>query len=305
MAWTTDDLVSEVRLKAWLPDADDLSAADLLRFGDDALRSLISALVKTGREEHWIETYTVTAAQRTRIPRRAHGRALRSVHSVSPEGDEFPFQIVPLVDAWMFGESNVTSMGYVEGDELVMLGTPPSGWSVRLRYLRRPSRLVPVSECRFASSVGTLDATISGDIPAAWVASAILDLVRGSEPHGPRADDLTIDSVSAPDITFTSSLPDDVETVPTGTAEAGVEPDYFCARDTTCLPPVPSALAPALVWLTVAGVHDAQKNLAQAQAARASAAEHMGAARAILEPRIASQTPAIVRRSGPLRGRRW
>lgn len=301
MAWTTDDLVSEVRLKAWLPDADDLSASDLLSFADDALRSLIAALVKTGREERWVERSTVAAASRVAIPRRALGGALRTVHAVSPAGDEHPFTFVTPAEAWMFGTPDSAGWGYIEGDELVLLGTPPSGWSIRFRYLRRPSRLVPVSECRTATNQPAADTlSLASSTPAAWQSTgAILDLVSGSEPHGPVVDDAAVLAYINPNLQFTAALPTvDISQV------AGTEPDYVCLRDTTCLPPIPSSLRSALVWLTVGELHEAQKNVAQAQGARDRAAEHMGAARAVLEPRVASQTPAIVRRSGPLRGRR-
>lgn len=302
---TTDDLVSEVRLKAWLPDADDLSSTEILSFAQDELLAAVSATIKVGHEEQGVEVLDVALAARVSIPRRAQGRAFRSLSWLSTAGEEVPAVFVPLAERWRYGAVSASTAPcplILEGDEVVMLGAPPaSGWSLRFRYVRRPPKLVLLAECRAivavpAPSFPALGAlTCASAAPASFlVAGTILDLVRSGEPYGPRYDDLVVVSAADPTISFSSAVSSAVAATATG-----AEPDYLCPRDSSCFPPIPASMWPALVSATVGAIHEAQNNQAQASRSAERTAAALRSGKALLEPRKPSS--AIVRRDSPLR----
>src|SRR5690348_5399603 len=105
MSQTTDDLVADVRNLANLPDAGQYDAATILSFADAEMTTVLAALVKTARQEHWM-TPTDAACNGTKtvfaIPRRALDRAYRQVSLVDAStGIEIPcYEIGPGEGTW-------------------------------------------------------------------------------------------------------------------------------------------------------------------------------------------------------------
>lgn len=305
MAWTTDDLVSEVRLKAWLPTADDLSPTDILSFANDELQVLVAATLKTGQEEHWVtrEDVSITSS-RVRLPRRALARAMRAITVLDPSGTEGRFDLLPAGEAWSRGSGTAPTVGYVEGEELVFLGTPAAGWKVRFRYLARPSRLVPVASCAaISSALSTTTIKVTTPPAELTTVNALVDIVRGDEPFGLSYIDRDVKTWSDPNLTFQDSTPVEVAAIaaPTG---PGTRVDYLCPRDCTCYPPIPFALWPLLVASTATAIHEAQANRVQAASSGARAGRQTQAARGLFEPRVQTGGPSVIQRRGPLRGGR-
>lgn len=308
MAWTSDDLVSQVRLEGWLPDADDLSSANILSLADAELQSIVSGRLKVAREEHWVVTSDVSAsAQRIRLPRRCLGRAVRGVSLVDAAGTESPFSLIDPSEAAMFGVASgtvVPDVGHFEDDELVFLATPASGYSIRFRYVRRPSQLVLASSCAaIQAPTSTTTFKLVAATPPATITTvaALWDVVRGDEPFSVLYEDRKTSAWSTPDITFATTPIVVAEVSPAGNpAPPGTRVDYACPRDQTCFPPLPTALFPVLVAATVLSIHTAQQNASRADLARARLAERIASARALMEPRTPKGAP-MVRHGSPLR----
>ena len=321
MAWTTDDLVAQFRLEAWLADADDLGAAGALLLGDAELRSIVSGRLKVGREEHWLFTSDVAITTvRIRLPRRCLARAVRVLTVVDSAGAEQPFELVEASEAWRFGSTGTATpvRGYLEDDEVVLVASPSSGYSLRFKYLRRPSRLVPVASC---AGINTATSTVllkmltaSGSAPATLTtANAYVDIVKGDEPHSVLFEDRRVASYSGSDLTLDAATPIVTADINSAGNPAlpGARVDYVCPRDQTCLPALPAPLCDVLVSAMVVSYASATTNEKLERSARAKLGERIAAARAIMEPRT-SKKPSLVRHDSPLRmgrfgsrGSRW
>lgn len=305
MAWTSDDLVTQVRLEGWLPDADDLSSAQILSLADAQLQSIVSGRLKVAKEEHWVVTEDLSAtAQRIRLPRRCLARAVRRLVTVEPSGNVVPFTLISPDDAVYLGATSTVTptAGYLEGEHLVLLGTPAAGYSIRVSYLRRPSRLVLTTDCATiyqAAAPATLQAHLASVPAGVGTAGAIVDIVRGEEPFDLLYTDIAVNfSGGSWTLLGGATIGDDIAS-PLDIAP-GERVDYVCPRDQTCYPPLPSVLWGVLVAATVKAIHVAQQNAERAALADATLQERIADARALMEPR-SSLRASLVRLSSPLR----
>jgi hypothetical protein len=324
VAKTCTDLLAAVRRAAFLPDASDQSSSDLLAFADQELETLISEAVVLGRGEHWYATEDTTIAAGTtsyRLPRRLLGRAVRGVTVVPPSRPEYPLaQVDPIELRSLFSSGAVSNPGYFafEGD-FVKLGAVPAeaGWTLRVHYIMRPSKLVEVSATENAqvyAAVSTTNVRIIETAPSTNLTTALglVDIVRGSEPYDVIFLDRKVSvsqAFSAPNFYFESSTPIVVADIASlaSPLTPGQEPARLMQRDQTCLPPIPAALWTSLVYATAAAALAAVRDPGASQmAARAMAAKSQ--AMNLMEPRDERQTQTIVNPHSGLRSRgvrRW
>ncbi len=320
MAFTTDELLRRVRLLAFLPDAGGPTDAELLEVANDELRTLVAARLAAAREEHWVKTEDVpivAGVRRYRLLRRALGRIVRSVRLVE-QSTQRVIDLHENSDAptgSYVGASWAAGMNvyYWEDDFLVFPIQPPTGWSIRIRYLRRPSRLVKASECaaiEYAASTTSLHVTSS---PATWPGGYYLDIVRGDAPFDLSYVDLVLSGGAG---TTTINLVPDTPIVVADFVDLVTYPndraDYLCPRDTTCYPQLPEELHPVLVAAVARRALEAVRDKEGAELARATLAERAKAASDIIEPRneersepLGSRYSAMRGGSGGLGRRRW
>lgn len=313
--FTSDELVEKVKDITFLPDAHELtlnSGAKILSIADDEVETLLAARVKTAASDHWAKVEDLPIVQGTlryRIPRRALGRALASVSLASlSSGGVTPLSEIPasaatgITGASWNGRNGVY---YVEDDFLVFPVQPPAGYSLRVRYLRRPNRLVPIASA--AAITQAIDATHIGlaSAPASFVApkDQYFDIVRGDAPFDLMYVDLRIKNIVAPgSVALTSpstiSIADFVDT----SAILNDRVDYLCLRDQTVYPQLPAELHPVLVSAVALRVMESIKDGPGAEAARATARERAASASAIIEPRNQDRSRPIVNRYSALRG---
>ena len=162
MAWTTTELLAKARLLAYLPSASTLAFtnAELLSIGDKATSDRFTPWLVQKRVELFVRRSDVAIVLGTdayRLPARAYGSKLRSVTFIDSNGNGYP------VDEWTLdrrdkllqGNPFLGSGGYafcLEGDNLLLLPVPQTAGTLRMRYYRRPSKLVLVT----ASGVGQI-----------------------------------------------------------------------------------------------------------------------------------------------------
>lgn len=290
MSWTTDDLLAEVRRAIFAPDTSDQSDTDLLRFGDQALNTLIAASVRAGRGEHWLYTLDHTIVPGTveyDMPRRALGRTLRGVVLVSSSGESRALQQVDalrLREAYSSTSTSGMPQWYAFEGEKVRLGVVPSSgtWTLRLFYLMSPPRLIPTtSGVSITGVTGSTTVTTASDPLPSGVASGYVDVVSGTEPYRILSADNKVSLFSAPTITFNTSISGLGLASP---VVANRQPDYVVPAEQSVYPPIPRPMWPALVSetarLALRAVRDPQ---AASMAVEAQA--HLGAARDIMNPR--------------------
>lgn len=253
MSATTDDLVADVRSLARLPDAGDPDASGILRFADAEMVTMLSALVKTARMEHWMAPNDYAgdgSTTRFRLPRRALDRAYRSVTVLDPTGNELPAYEVSAGSTYTWARSE--RRYYVEADTLVFLAAPSVSYTVRVRARRRSSKLVATTDCcaiDHALTTTTLAMVVTA-VPT-WMSAVdtkvYTDIVRGDSPYDVQYEDRILSTFSSPTLEFSSLTPIVVADFVNLTNIANDRVDYVCKRDQTCYPPLPEAAFPALV----------------------------------------------------------
>lgn len=239
-AITADQLLERVKARAQIPASEGrLSDAEILALAGDALLVSVGREVYDADDGRWIHTAedaALTAGEaRYRLPSRAWGSDLDGALLVDSAGNAWPLDYVDRDDAWQWQRSTGCPAAYtIEGDSLRLLPTPgDTSVSLRVRYMRRPSRLVTVAEAALIASVASGSVTV-GTVPSTWGASETLDIIRG-EHHGTSiADDLAA-TIASTTITIAGGVPDLVA--------AG---DYVCLAGESCVVQAPDVAIPYL-----------------------------------------------------------
>lgn len=318
-AFTSDDLVARIRREARLPDASDILASDLLALADEEILTLIGDRIKARRAEHWvvIEDHAVSQSVTNNvpltydIPRRAFGRMLRSITMVTAQGAELPMIEIDPAQGWQ--GVPVPRTYYFQDDKIVCAPLP--GYTIRFRYLRRPSQLVAVSEGAAISSATNSTSIVvtnapswltafsgpfigPGPFPTAWV-----DVVRGDAPFSLSYFDLALSAYSAPTVTFDSSTPIDTADFVDLGAVTNARQDYLCDRDQTVYPQLPEEMIPVLVSACVRRVLEEIRDAEGAAIAQTTLLARQKAAQDIIAPRNEQGARKLVNRFSPLRTR--
>jgi hypothetical protein len=306
VAWTTDDFVEKVRLGAMLPDASDITAADILSLGDDELGTVLTTGLKTAREGYWDKLEDIalsTSVRRYRLPRRASLRGARSVSLVDAAGKESPFDGVESTEP-AYGTNGGSRRFYLEDDFLVFMGDPEAGYSLRVRYQRRPSKLVPVASCSAITSCPSSATLLMTSATQLFATKLLVDVVRGDAPFDLMYTDLKVNGFALSVYTFGTTLSGTLDTAVFAdlTAITNERQDYLCPRDTTCYPPLPLELQPVLVSAVVRRVMEITGDRAGAGIANATMNERLKGMTSAIQPRVQNETRLLTNRSTSLRG---
>jgi len=315
MAYSTDDLVTAVRRLAYLPDASDITAAEILTRADEELVTIVADCMKSAREGFWLthEDQALSPSVKSYpIPRRALGRGVVGVQMVTSDGVAFTIPQIDPVVGWNGRTVTINSYCYsFQADNIVFPSPPPSGYSLRVQYMRETNRLVPTSSCaaiEYASSTTSLHVTGS---PSTWPVGYYLDIVRGDAPFDLSYVDLVLSGGAG---TTTILLDPATPIVTADFVDLSTYPndraDYLCPRDTTCYPPLPIAYQPVLEAAVAAQVAESLKDSETADMLGRRLERRKRAAADITEPRNQEGSRPITRIRSPLRqtvgiGRRW
>lgn len=300
-AVTSDALLARVKRAAMMPTADGrLTDAEILTALDDVIDTQLGRAVYDADDGRWVETaadVAVTAGRSDyRLPERAWADGIRQVMLVDPTtGTEIPLDYVDLADAYELRNAGVwAAPAYtLVADAIRLLPTPAdSAYSLRVAYLRQPSRLVAVSACALVSTVSSSTIGAAAALPSSMSGTEVVDVVRGTNGR-----------VLETDVTVTASTPNLTRGAGAwGTSGIGaiVAGDYVCLAGETCVVPVPRV---AIAYLVELGARQVCIDLGDAEGARdrAATAEE---ARKDMEQGIAERSrtrPAVINRFSPLR----
>ena len=328
MAWTADDLVAAVRRRAQLPDeaADGaIDDADILMFADEELSLRLVPLVRSCRGDYWVtdsvplgDGYQGTAVPieagvaAYRVPLRAQTSGLRDVTVIDSGGVSYPIPQIATEDVWRYQQpangivgSLASSAFYMEGTNLVIVPTPSdSGWSLRMRYHRSHSILVP--NVQTGTTVWAGGPTLVVDNPPAdWVAGPsglVIDLPFSSPPFGMATMDLVVTAITptSPTVSEFNVIGIYTRNLPT------FEPMRVCLRGTTCVIDLPRECWPLLVSAVTSRVLDVIGDREGAKLEYALYAQEAANVTLLLTPRIEGNKIRIVDRNSLLRSqRRW
>lgn len=169
----SDEAITKIRRGAFIPDThpEYTNALTLGEF-NDTFANVFGSLIVASLGNFWLKHYdtvTIAARDRYRIPARALMGGVKQVLMADPSGNYYPLdEATPAQIPDIDGDSSRTAQlpGYytIEGDQVVLLPTPSTaGTALRMSYYLRPSRLVTSQSSVLA---GAGDAVIRGLITA-------------------------------------------------------------------------------------------------------------------------------------------
>jgi hypothetical protein len=295
MAWTVEDLIASVKRRAMIPTAQGtFQTADFLAIANEEMQGYIVPLLLSQRPDLWIVHYDVTLSNNVleyRLPTRAIGQSLRSVHIINTlnQLESFPKIARENLDGASRGF-------YIDGNVLVLAVSNPNdvgniGSGLRMTYHQRPNTLVSSTAVGVVSTVDTVlkKVTLTGTAPAGFGGANVFDILRGRPGYEWLAMDRA-GTVSGTSITFADALP--------GELVAG---DVIALAGEGNYPQVPPEIHGLLAQRVAVKCLEAMGDTEGIQAAAGIMAGMEKDAVRMVSPRVAGNTERIVNRSSPFR----
>jgi hypothetical protein len=296
--WRADDLVAAVRLRCRLPDGDAaVSDAEILALADEEMLLTLTPAVRLAKAEYGV-TYsdtTISGLTRTvRIPSRAQSGGLRDVLLVNSDGVGVGLPRIPVEERERYaaGAGPYWPHGVafsVEGDKVYVLPGNAGGgtsFTLRLKYYRRPGRLV------LAASAARIISISGADLTVAAIGDAgdgnIVDIVQGAPNFDLLEEDITAD-YAGPVMTLDAPNPE----IARG--------DYITLSGTSPVVQLPDALHPVLVAAVSVRVYELMGNAAATELAQKKLSDSLSRVNRLINPRIEGEESPIVNRYSPLR----
>ena len=305
MAWTADNLLTNVRLRARIPDGSSVASdAELLLLADELVADTFLPLIRGAAEEYMVAQQDTTITSGTaayRIPERAQVQGLRDVILVqASSGDGVSMPRVPLEEraAYTSGPAPGWRAGVgfcVQGDKVILLPSPTqSGFTLRMRYYQRPSRLVPAASAAKVTVISATPSFTVDAVPSTWTTSLKYDTIEGTPGFDWLGLDATATTASGTTMAFAA----------TPSSEIAIG-DYFALAGETPVPQIPAELHSTLVLALVARVHGMVGDAQAEDRALRQLAGRLEAAKTLLAPRVDGEEIRIINRTSPLRSGRW
>lgn len=302
MTWTASDLLTNVKLRGLFPSTFTLEDTELLRIADGELQTLLYPQVIRTAEEYYVTYEDVPIVSGTslyRIPTRAMLGRLRHLTLLAPDGNEYQIPQVPPervtnYQTWNQSGFDPRLVFAMRGDRVFLSPVPDSGvsgYSLRMYFFRRPSRLV--AEVSLSASQITAINTSSGLVsfsPAQiWTTANRFDFVQANPQFDVLAYGQTASSLSG-GATF-SSLPDDLAVG-----------DWICLQGESPIVQLPELFHPLLESAVVIRCLVMLGDREGADAERMAYAEQLGLVQQILGAgRVKGATQRVINRHSPLR----
>lgn len=285
MAWTTTDLLADVRRRAMLPSASTQGTtdADLLEYANNEMFTNLVPLVMSANEEFFVMTSDVSLVGGQgayRMPNRSAGSKLRDVNYIMGAALLNLARIEPeQLTQFVLSASGMPAGFYLEAGTVNLVPRPTSPGTLRVKWFTRPGRLTKtaadyaVIQAVAYSGGNTVKVSVATGFS---VASQTLDVIAFRPPF----EYLVVDGASSvavnTDINGNPSFTVDTWTLtvssPT-TPAPDLSPniavgDYLCVSDKSPLMQIPVEMHSLLAQRIVCAVMESygyQERWAQAQ----------------------------------------
>ena len=253
MAYTTDDLLTQVRISCFLPSSQStFTDAQILSLGDDEILSSFAPLLVSLNQNIYLESVTtpfVANQDRYVFNKYAMWNKLRRADRVVGTN------IVELhhveVDELMYYSQAGTPRGYyLDNDSIIIVPVPASSTdSLRYWIYRRPGRMVVTSAAAKVQSINyaTGAVTYTAVPPSTFTATSTHDFYAGRPPFRRVGTEVTATALAA-----------NVQTFPAASVAGLLPNDYVCVVEETVFPPLVAELHPFLQDAIIASMSKAQ-----------------------------------------------
>lgn len=243
LIYDTDDLLEAVKNSGMIPEAQSTGCQDqdILDHLSAVLQSTIALELMKIREEYYVTTERLAAAQEVRIPHRAMGLKLRDLYYVSGS-DRIYLDPIPREELENHDEPTDVNGYYLEGAYIKLVAPSTVSGYVEAAYFMRPNDLVPTSEARQITNIVGQTLTLSSTVPATWDTADTFDIHSRYSGAELKVWDATASSMT------TSTM---VMTTPIGGTTFGTHAvvigDWVCLAGESVIPALPRELHPVLV----------------------------------------------------------
>lgn len=291
--WRTAALIDSIRRRGNAPSSSSgWNDTDFLNALNEELRTYVVPLIRRVNEDYLVaytDVSVVSGTARYRIPEAAMGESLKDVGYLDSQGE---FQPIPRIDP---GNRDAVSGYYLEDEDVVLKPTPNQSATLRVKYVRRPSKLV--DDSRVIAKTTDISNT------HAFFGDYALDGETLTSVLGPLIEAATMDIVSARPgfrvigegiaVTYATNT----FTWSTATSTDAYVGDYLCYTGESPVPQIPAEAHPLLAQATLCQYLRAsnQPGLSDAEAGRERLAMDL---EKLLAPRTENQPKVIVNRYG-------
>lgn len=286
MAYTTDELLSIIKKRSFLPVSQEtFSDQDLLDMATDEMLSMVVPAVLSTREE-WYVTCLPTAVDSTvtelDIPSRAIGGSLREV-TLSVGETEFPLARLDLEDRTIVSNTGNVSAFYLQGNQIKFLGAQEG--IVNQYFHARPGHLVPGSQCVTVNGYNTVAKFIevNGTVPAEWQVGTKIDIIKASPHFEYRAMSLTITNVAGSTIEVAEEFSNKI-----------VPGDWVTLEDTSPVPQIPVEWFQYLAQTVVTQIFNSQGDAESGKTSYYKSEQLRKSALSLMAPRISGELKKAV-----------
>lgn len=297
MAYTSDDLITEVRQSGAIPTATALGTldADILRAADDEMRGVLLPELVRVREEFYERRLDTSISENSpgmRVPERAVGSMLRTIEWIPTNGAS-PLKLerieVERVQ-WYSSQANPTGNPwafYMQGSRIMLVPVPQATGTLRVRFMQRPGRLQLTSTCREITSVsvGASTTVLTWTTGSTLGAAPRVDVIAGTSSFETLASGALVTGTSTTVTIANSEFID---------GNAPAVGDWVAPADTSPVVQLPAELQPCLFQSTTARLLKNLGRVQESQDAYAVAKDMLKQALLILTPRTAGNPRRIV-----------
>lgn len=260
MAWTTTDLLADVRRRAMLPSTATLGTldADILAHADNEMASRLVPLVTSVNEEFYVQTTDVpivSGRAAYRVPDRSAGGKLRDVTYLLGVSRLNLARIEPeQLTAFIVNPVGMPVAFYMEAGTVNLVPTPGAGGTVRMLYYVRPGRFTSsASDYGVITSVSYSGNSVilqyTGSLST--TNGSLCDIIAYRPPFEYLLTDGVVSGLSSGMMTLTISS----STTPGPALSPNIAVgDYVCVRDRSPIMQLPVELHSLLVQRTVCAV---------------------------------------------------
>lgn len=293
MAWTTTDLLADVRRRAMLPNTatQGTTDADLLEHANAEMSARLVPLVQSVNEEFYVQTKDVAITSGVaayRFPNRNSGGKLRDATYILGATQYNLARIEPeRLTQWILNASGSPAAFYLEAGALNLIPAPSGGGTLRLKYFVRPGRFTAtatdygvITGVTYASA-NSVTLTWSGSLSLSN--GALADVIAFRPPFEYLLADATVSGAGAGTATLTVSSP---TSPPPDFSRNIAVGDYITKQDLSPVLQIPVELHSLLVQRVVCAVMEAFGYAERLQMAEALANRLEAAALKLISPRV-------------------
>lgn len=243
--WRTSALIASIRRRGSAPlSSESWNEVDFLAALNEELSTYVVPLIRRTNEDHLIgytDVSVVSGTNRYRLPAACAGEGLRDALWVDSAGNETPAERID-------SARSVVAGYFLEGEDVVLWPSPTEAMTLRLKYVRRPAKLVGDERVleRVAGATGfasfgayALDGETLSTVLGPLIAAAGMDHVSARPDFQLLGASLAV--VYAPGA-FTWST----------TSRDGAVGDYLCYAGESPVPQIPVEAHPLLAQAVLA-----------------------------------------------------